>query len=76
MKSYPPFGVVMRQLRHEKAMSQEQLAEKMNMESNAYISRLESGKKQPTIEMLFRLAKALDVKPSDIVKLIEERDLQ
>lgn len=74
MKVYPSFGAAMRRLRIERGLSQEELAEKMDMTSNAHISRLENGKKLPSLEMVFRLADALDIKASKLIAIIEEND--
>lgn len=71
MKAYPSFGMVMRRLRIERGLSQEELAERMGMNSHAHISRLESGKKQPTLDMVFRVADALGMKAWEIIKIIE-----
>jgi len=38
-----------------------------------YISMLESGKRYPSIEMLIRIAIALEVQPGDILNRIAER---
>lgn len=46
----------------------------LGMETNAYISRLENGKKQPSLEMVYKISKALDVAAWEIVKEIEEAD--
>ena len=73
MKKYPEFGPVLRRLRLERVLSQEELAERAGMASHAHISRLESGRKQPTLEMLFRLAAALEVEAWKIVKEMKER---
>ena len=44
----------------------------MDMTSHAHISRLESGHKQPTLEMVFRLAKALDITATEIISEVEK----
>ena len=72
MKVYPSFGPVLRRLRLEKRLSQEELAERAGMASHSHISRLESGRKQPTLEMLFRLADALGAEAWEIVKSIQQ----
>lgn len=72
-KEYPAFGPILRQLRQEKGLSREELAERMGMASHAHLSRLESGHKQPTVEMLFRAADALGIKAWEILKAMEER---
>lgn len=73
MKKHPEFGPVLRRLRLERGLSQEELAERAGMASHAHISRLESGRKQPTVEMLFRLAEALEVEAWAIVKEMGDR---
>lgn len=73
MARNPTFGLVMRRIRLNKGLSQERLAEMLNMETNAYISRLENGRKQPTLEMVCKISRALKVNAWEIVKEIEER---
>ena len=72
MKKHPVFGLILRRLRFEKGLSQEALAERAGMSSHAHLSRLESGHKQPTVEMLFRLAEALEVPASAIIAEMEK----
>ncbi|MBQ3172560.1 MAG: helix-turn-helix transcriptional regulator [Mailhella sp.] len=72
MKSYPEFGAVLRKLRVEKGLSQEALASRLDMVSNGYISRLESGQKNPTLDMLFRISEALEMKPWEFLKRMDE----
>lgn len=72
MNTYPSFGTVMRRLRIERGLSQEELALRLDMSSHAHISRLESGKKQPTLDMVFRLADALGIEAWEIVKSMKE----
>ena len=66
------FGTVIRRIRLEQGLSQESLAEMLDMDTNAYISRLENGKKQPSLEMVYKISKALQVNAWEIVKEIEE----
>jgi len=72
MKKHPEFGAVLRRLRFEKGLSQEVLAERVGMASHAHLCRLESGRKQPSVEMLFRLADALEVLASAIISEMEK----
>ena len=73
MKKHPEFGPVLRRLRFAKGLSQEALAERAGMVSHAHLCRLESGRKQPTVEMLFRLADALEVPASSIIEEMEKQ---
>ena len=66
------FGTVLRRIRLDQGLSQETLAELLDMETNAYISRLENGKKQPSLEMVYKISRALNVNAWEIVKEIEE----
>ena len=72
MKTHlPPFGPVLRRLRHEKNLSQEELAALVDV-SSSHISRMESDEKIPSLEMIFRLAKALKMPPHELVKGMEK----
>ena len=66
------FGDVLRMYRKQAGMTQEQLGFEAGVERN-YVSMLELGQRQPTVGTLFSLAKALQVRPSILVALLEER---
>lgn len=51
--------------------TQESLAEACDLHPT-YISKLERGLKSPTLRVLFRLANAMDLSPSALVKGIEK----
>lgn len=70
MKSEEIFGQVLRTLRKKQKMSQEKLAFQSNLD-RTYISMLERGVHQPTLNSLLALAGALNMKASDLVKLVE-----
>ncbi len=38
----------------------------------SYVSRLESGIKKPSVEMLFRIAEALEARPSEMIAAMED----
>ncbi len=65
------FGKVLRNLREEKKISQEQLAHLSELD-RTYISLLERGKRRPTINTLFALSKTLELKPSEFLAEIEK----
>ena len=73
MKSYPAFGTVLRQLRLKQGLSQEALAERLEMSSNGYVSRLESNQKNPRLDMVLRIAAAWGMKGWELIKLMEEK---
>jgi len=65
------FGRVLRQLRLTSGMSQEQLGLESGVQRN-FISLIETGQNQPTVTTIFRLAKALKVKPSELIAAVEK----
>ncbi|OQW85816.1 MAG: hypothetical protein BWK72_20300 [Rhodoferax ferrireducens] len=69
------FGRVLRKHRLAVGLSQEQLGLESGVQRN-FISLIETGQNQPTITTIFKLAKALGMKPSNLVaaaeKLLEE----
>ena len=66
------FGQKLRQLRIEKGLTQQQLAEKLGYKTNSYISDVESGHFIPSKEKLRKIARALDVP----FKVLEEMLLE
>jgi len=66
------FGPVLRQLRMEKGLTQDQLSEMVGVAS-PFISMLESGHKYPNLEMIFKLAEALRVRPGSMLDAMDER---
>jgi len=66
------FGPVLRRLRHERKLTQDQLSEMVGVAS-PYISMLESGRNYPSFEILFKLADALEIEAWEIVKAMRDR---
>ena len=66
------FGNVLREIRLEKKVSQEKLAELSNLD-RTYISLLERGLRQPTLTTLFKLASALNIRPRDLIGKVENQ---
>ncbi len=64
------FGQVLQHLRHKRGLSQEELGFEADYH-RTYISQLERGQKNPSLKAIFRLAKALGVKPSEMVRRVE-----
>ncbi|MQA19324.1 helix-turn-helix domain-containing protein [Rugamonas rivuli] len=65
------FGVVLRSFRKKAGLSQEQLALEAGVERN-FVSLIERGINQPTIRIIFKLAAALQVDPSAMMKAVEQ----
>ncbi|WP_043481557.1 helix-turn-helix domain-containing protein [Janthinobacterium sp. HH01] len=66
------FGQVLRELRRDAGLSQEQLAFAAEIERN-FVSLMERGVNQPSIRIIFKLAQALGLPPSKMILLVEEK---
>jgi transcriptional regulator with XRE-family HTH domain len=64
------FGKVLRKLRKEAGLTQEQLGFEANLQ-RVHISLFELGKNQPTLNTLLKLGKALKLPAKDLVGLVE-----
>lgn len=72
LEAVDAFGAVLRARRLQAALTQEQLALEADIR-RTYVSMLELGQHQPTLNMLFTLAKALHCEPSDLLLEVEQR---
>ncbi|MGG3506577.1 helix-turn-helix transcriptional regulator [Paenibacillus lautus] len=70
MNSEAIFGQVLKSIRKEQKVSQEELAFRSNLD-RTYISMLERGIHQPTLNSLLAIAAALDMKAAELVGLVE-----
>ncbi|WP_093285388.1 helix-turn-helix domain-containing protein [Solimonas aquatica] len=66
------FGEVLRELRLEKGLSQEQLALDADLQRN-YVSLLERGLNSATLKTVFKIAPVLGIKASAMLQLVEEK---
>jgi transcriptional regulator with XRE-family HTH domain len=66
-KAVQRFGKNMKKIREAKGMSQGDIYRATKIE-RAYISNLEAGKQNPTLETMEKIAKALGVSVSDLTK--------
>lgn len=66
------FGSILREIRVEKHISQERLAEYCDLD-RTFVSMLERGVRQPTVTTIFKIAKAFDMPASELIKLTEKR---
>lgn len=58
-------GRKIQKIRKVKGLTQEQLAEKVKV-STTFIGYVETGYRRPNLKMIYKLARALDVKVKDI----------
>ena len=66
------FGHEIRKARESSGKSQESLAFEAEIH-RTYISLIERGQKSPTLGVILRLARALNLKPSELVRRAEAR---
>lgn len=65
-----PFAINLRPIRHEKAMSQDELAYEAEI-SRSYLSQLEKGAFYASLKIIGKLADVLKVAPAEFLKLPE-----
>lgn len=65
-------GDVIADFRKKKGVSQEVLSGLADI-GRTHLSAIERGERKPTLETLYRISNALDVKMSDIIIQIEKR---
>jgi len=66
------FAANLRRLRNEKGLAQDDLAYEAEV-SRSYLSQLEKGAFYASLKIVGRLADALDVEPSELLKLPDRR---
>ncbi|MBS1541882.1 MAG: helix-turn-helix transcriptional regulator [Bacteroidetes bacterium] len=65
------FGKVIKQLREERGLSQQELADYAELD-RSYISDMERGRYNPTLHTIYKLAEILKVKPSEILQKVDK----
>lgn len=65
------FGKVLREVRLEARLTQEQLGLEAGLR-RTFVSLLELGEQQPTLTTIVKLADALNIKPSELVERAEK----
>lgn len=68
------FGQNVRRIRTEAGLSQEELADRAELH-RTYISSLERGQRNVSLENIFAIAKALGVPPAELVEPAPQKDL-
>lgn len=72
MQAEQAFGQVLRELRKQRGLSQEQLALESDLQRN-YISLLERGLNSASIKTLFKLSPILGVPVSGMLEQVEQK---
>lgn len=65
------FGKVLRQVREEKGLTQEKLAELADVD-RTYIYRLETGKRSPSLDIVFRISDGLKISPGVLLEKVNK----
>mgnify|MGYP002784122175 CR=1 FL=1 len=65
------FGIVIRELRESKGMSQQELADYAEMD-RTYLSDLERGLNYPSLNTIYRLAEVLKLKPHELISRVDK----
>lgn len=68
------FGRVLKRLRQIQGLSQEELGFRSGYH-RTYISLLERGLKSPSLNTIFKMAKTLEINPSDLISKVEQDHL-
>jgi transcriptional regulator with XRE-family HTH domain len=71
MKIELAFAEVLKEVRRESGISQDQLARMANLD-RTFISLLERGLRQPSLKSIFQIASALNLEPDTLVTKIKE----
>ena len=65
------FHFIVRRFRHKAGLTQEQMAERMGV-SVGFYGMMEVGRRWPNIDMLFKIARALGVRPGELINALED----
>lgn len=66
------FASVLKDIRRDCGLSQEQMALRAGVD-RTFVGKLESGRNQPSLAVLFKLAQASSVEPEEFVRMICSR---
>ena len=66
-------GSRIREIRNKKGITQDQLAERVRI-SSKYLSSIERGKENPTLNTILKLARSLDIMPAEFFTHLEIED--
>lgn len=69
------FGQVIRELRDQRGLSQQELADYSEVD-RTFISGLERGINNPTLNTIYKLAEVLKVKPGELIQKVDKLTLR
>jgi transcriptional regulator with XRE-family HTH domain len=70
MEIVAEFGKIIRKLRIEAGLTQEELGFEADLR-RTFISTIELGQQQPTLVTIFKLSRALNVRASEMIAMVE-----
>ena len=68
-------GKVIRRLRKERGLSQEVLSGFAGL-ARSHLSMIEAGSKNPNFDTIWRISVALDILPSEFVRILEDESIK
>lgn len=71
MELLDAFAKVLKEYRSNANITQEELAFRCELD-RTYISLLERGKRNPTLNVLFSICTAIEISPSEFIKKLED----
>jgi len=66
------FGDVIQEKRKKLGLSQERLSLAAGLD-RTFVWKVEQGKRNPSLESLFKIAAALEIEPDELVRAVKER---
>lgn len=72
MLIHQAFGLVLKEEREKRGLSQEKLAELADL-SRTYIYYLEAGRKTPTLTIFYTLCKSLEISPETMMATVIQK---
>lgn len=66
------FGEVLRELRRKAQISQEKLAQEGGLD-RTFISLLERGLRQPSLNTIFQISRVLQIPPEELVRIVASK---
>lgn len=65
------FGKIIKQLRLEQGLSQQELADYSEVD-RSYVSDLERGRYNPTLQTIYKISEILKVKPHELIQQLDK----
>ena len=67
------FGIVISRLRVQKGLTQERMSGLAGI-ARSHLVALENGEKTVKLDTMWRIADALDIRPSELIQMVEKED--